>query len=790
MKTTNVIQAAVGNEGVSDDALEMSIDESSSVFLMDALGKLYSQPARAALREYLANGIDAHVEAGGKRPAVEITLPSHENRTLSIRDFGNGISEENFKNILRRYGASTKRHSNKLTGGFGLGAKAGFALNDEFHMTSFQNGHRLKVRIFKNASGKGFIEVIERGSTSLADGLLVELDVPAGNVEELSYESLVADKFFSAYRDSEVQVTAAHKVSGAWGATRYEMKRVPVEDVSLHNTENYEPLEYGGSVIGWIGKATGVRRAPVRAIVGRVAYTVKHDSVAPGMRSYGYSALTNYSDKFGPAMQQLAAFGREIILNLPIGSVDLPSSREEITYNERSLKTIVAISTSVHRIVEENVQRSVNAKATGHEALVEIIGLHSDDYWKASSVMWRGQAAPVDEKATKFNQKAEIVRYHKTDDTRNSLKIKTVTSCYPTELRNWAADTRTKKVMIVAKDEAEFALAMRKMKSNITDFHKSQDVVKNVEVFLFPPNESLAFWFEHGEKMTLDEFLQVGKAFRAAKRAEAKALQAARGGNPAFNTPVKTSAATREVFFVPVNTPVTSSGITLRAEQELNLLTNQSDFYYLSKAEVKELSSELSNLFPTRQGVGGSSAFIDTAYARLLPSLSSILGQDAKIVFVPATRNMEEFVSMYPHVPSIVSALKGRIAQEWNNVKSGKKMDTYLSEIFWLVPNRNRVSLVNQFFRELTPGEKVSMNADLLELNTYMDSTSRAANSRLHVLVGELMGVSYISEISGWMEKKVTAVGKRYPILTLMNPVGARWDELKPEMIRYLKTCK
>ena len=207
MKTTNVVQEAVGYEGVSDDALEMSIDEGSSVFLMDALGKLYSQPARAALREYLANGIDAHVEAGGKRPAIEVTLPSSEKRVLSIRDYGNGMSEDNFSNILRRYGASTKRHSNKLTGGFGLGAKAGFALTDAFHMTSYQNGKRIKVRIFKIAGGKGFIEVIERSTTSEADGMLVEVDVPAGNVEELSYDKLVTDKFFAAYHDTEIIVT-------------------------------------------------------------------------------------------------------------------------------------------------------------------------------------------------------------------------------------------------------------------------------------------------------------------------------------------------------------------------------------------------------------------------------------------------------------------------------------------------------------------------------------------------------------------------------------------------------
>ena len=791
MKTTNVVQEAVGYEGVSDDALAMSIDEGSSVFLMDALGKLYSQPARAALREYLANGIDAHVEAGGKRPAIQVTLPSSEKRVLSIRDYGNGMSEDNFSNILRRYGASTKRHSNKLTGGFGLGAKAGFALTDSFHMTSYQNGQRIKVRIFKIAGGQGFIEVIDRSTTNEADGMLVEVDVPAGNIEELSFEKLVTDKFFAAYHDTEITVTAESRGrANGWGQWRNEMKRIPVEEVSLHNPENYEALEYGGNIIGWIGKRKA-HNSPVRAIIGRVSYEIKRDSNGAGRSYSSYSAHT-YSEKFGPAMVQLNKFDREVILNLPIGSVDLPSSREEITYSERSLKTIVAISTSVHQMVEENVQKVVNSMATGHDALCEIIALHTDDYWKADKILWRGKTPPLEQKlgTPSYKDKASIHKFLKTTEVRKSLSEKTLTSGLPAELRTMQADKRVKTVMITAKDKDEYLLALKKIKTNISDYQKAQEAEKHIQVLLFAADEPLTMWFEQGEKLTLDEFIEVGKSFRSSKRAEAKALQKAQAGNPAFATPAKTTAATREVFWVPVNQEVSGHNpINLSGQTEHSLLSNQSDFYYLSKTEVKDLSAELSNLFPIRRGVGGSQAYIDGSYARLLPTLKNILGDNAKIVFVPATRNMDEFLAAYPNVPSIVPALKKHLQDEWSEVENGKKTDTYFAELFWLVQGRNRVSLINEFFKNLSAGEAVSINADLREIHTYMGPNTRTTNNRLHVLVAELLGKEFPLKVSAWMEVKVSAVGKRYPLLTMMSPVGQSWADLKAEMIRYLKTC-
>lgn len=785
MKTTNVLQAAVANDGVSDDAQEMTIDTDSSVFLMDALGKLYSQPARAALREYLSNAIDAHIEAGGKRPPIEIELPTHNKMTLSIRDYGKGMSEDNFNNVLSRYGASTKRNSNKVHGGFGLGAKAGFAITDSFNMTSYQNGKLVKVRIFKNESGKGFIEVIERSNTSLADGLLVEVDIPASNFKELSNDSLTKDKFFSAYRGTEIKVTG-HQEGASWnnyGST----KSIPIEELSFHNPEYYDVLEYGGSVIGWVSKKRTAYSEPIQAVIGRVVYSITPD------HNVNYSRNNTYSDKFGSEMQNLHKFSRQIVLNIPIGSVDLPSSREEITYSARSLKTIMAVATSAYRMVEESVQRSINEKATGYEALCAVLNLSDESYWKAGEVTWKGKDLPLSKSAplSKFSDSANIIRFLKTSHNRGSFQMETVTSCRPDVVRAWGNGAMT--LMIVAKDMVEYQKSVSRIKTNINDYFKAKGSSRSVQVFFFAPDEPLTEWFSQGEKISLEEFLAVGKAYRAERRAETKALAAARAANLNLNPNVVDTVTVREIpWIATASAELNGSATYLTISGETEALVGATNFYYLSRNEVKEASNSLANLFPTISS-GQSKVRMTTEAEALLRALNKILGADSKIVFLAGNRNMDKFKETYPNIPSVIEAVQTNLKAEWDEIANNGKKDSYLSALFWLTEHKTRTKsiLVQKFMSSLSLGEVQSLNADLQEIHSYLGSRT-AESKNLFSLANELLGWSFGETIIEWVKSKITKLDARYPLLTNLNTISADWKDspaMRNAMMGYLKTC-
>lgn len=82
---------------------------------------LYSDKILAVLREYSANAWDAHRQSGCKDIPIRVTLPTHAEPTLVIRDFGSGLSEEDLYQVYTQYGESTKRESNETVGYLGIG---------------------------------------------------------------------------------------------------------------------------------------------------------------------------------------------------------------------------------------------------------------------------------------------------------------------------------------------------------------------------------------------------------------------------------------------------------------------------------------------------------------------------------------------------------------------------------------------------------------------------------------------------------------------------------------------
>src|SRR5690349_8174125 len=102
------------------ESVKMSFDENSLGFLADVLINLYSDKEMAVIREYSTNARDSHIEAGVDRP-IEVTTPSGLSFFLRIKDYGVGLSKEDIIKIYSKYGASTKRYTNKQGGMLGLG---------------------------------------------------------------------------------------------------------------------------------------------------------------------------------------------------------------------------------------------------------------------------------------------------------------------------------------------------------------------------------------------------------------------------------------------------------------------------------------------------------------------------------------------------------------------------------------------------------------------------------------------------------------------------------------------
>ena len=128
-------EAHVLTEGQTQESIGMSLDLDSAQILMQMLSKnLYSDDIGSAIRECASNALDSHRRAGVDTPiVVSLKAASYNNYEFCVEDFGIGLDADDVRNIISKYGKSTKRNSATELGMMGLGFKAPLAYSSSFY---------------------------------------------------------------------------------------------------------------------------------------------------------------------------------------------------------------------------------------------------------------------------------------------------------------------------------------------------------------------------------------------------------------------------------------------------------------------------------------------------------------------------------------------------------------------------------------------------------------------------------------------------------------------------------
>ena len=173
-----IVHQTIGNKRIDSfslESLEFKIKDANLIF--DILtSKLYNNPLRTMIQEYLSNALDAHKEAGIEDKPIQIILPGNDNQNLIIRDFGVGLSLERIKEIFIYLGESTKNTTNKFIGGFGIGAKSAFAYTNIINLTSFVNGKKYVYTIYLADNKIPKLDLLDVSFTEEENG--VEISIP------------------------------------------------------------------------------------------------------------------------------------------------------------------------------------------------------------------------------------------------------------------------------------------------------------------------------------------------------------------------------------------------------------------------------------------------------------------------------------------------------------------------------------------------------------------------------------------------------------------------------------
>lgn len=149
---------------------------------------LYSDKAGAIIREYSTNAMDAHVQAGLEGKPIVINCPTRFAPTLTIRDYGFGLSEFDIYNVFSSYGESTKRNTNDQVGMMGLGSKSAFCYSDSFTIISHFEGVKKSYLAYIDETNIGKVMLVDEQPT---DETGVEIQVPVKLYDCYQFENAI-----------------------------------------------------------------------------------------------------------------------------------------------------------------------------------------------------------------------------------------------------------------------------------------------------------------------------------------------------------------------------------------------------------------------------------------------------------------------------------------------------------------------------------------------------------------------------------------------------------------------
>jgi hypothetical protein len=171
-------EAHILQEGESQDSIGMSLDLDSAQILMQMLSKnLYSDSIGSTIRECASNALDSHRRVGIDKPIiVSFERNSGDNYEFSVEDFGIGLDADDVKNIISKYGKSTKRNSNTELGMMGLGFKAPLAYSSSFYFICRKDGVERKYMMYEGED-VNTIDLLYEQPTTESNGVKVIVPV-------------------------------------------------------------------------------------------------------------------------------------------------------------------------------------------------------------------------------------------------------------------------------------------------------------------------------------------------------------------------------------------------------------------------------------------------------------------------------------------------------------------------------------------------------------------------------------------------------------------------------------
>lgn len=285
-----------GGDATDMDGKTFEIEANEVLF--DALSNnIYTNKIQAVIREVACNAHDANVMVGKHETPIKVYLPNAIEPSFKVVDSGPGMCETAIMDCYTTYGWSDKRNSDDVIGGFGVGTKAPLAYADTFTVVSHHGGMKKTYFIYKDERNFPKIKKIGEEPTGITG---MEVIVPVLSADFANFEREA--EFVFSFFETEPDVVSLTYTPINWDYTN----STKLGQFTLKEY-NYE--------------------RNCRVIMGNVSYDINIDAMnIPEDDKEKYENLISEAN---------------IDMVVPIGFLSVSISRERLSYDKRTTKTLV-----------------------------------------------------------------------------------------------------------------------------------------------------------------------------------------------------------------------------------------------------------------------------------------------------------------------------------------------------------------------------------------------------------------------------------------------------------------
>jgi len=307
-----------------NDVLSMGLQQAASFDIADPqkfisliLDNSYKDPITATVREICQNASEVD-------PNFTVHLPTDLEPWFAVIDNGTGLSRDDLVKYASGIGASTKDKDNTKVGGFGIGMKVPFTMSDQYTIIDRYEGVQYTFSAYKDEFGDAqFVELSTPVHTDEPNGLEIRVPVERFDFIKMKDKFVHALKYFNPKPETNVEVD--------WLEPEYITQG---KDWGLRRKQSHE------------------YSTESRIIMGNLWYPVDDEKIRDG-----------YSDPVGKLLRS------NLDITLPIGSIDLPISREDILYSPRTIKVIRQKCEDIIEEFKVSAQQQIDKLTTPWEAM-------------------------------------------------------------------------------------------------------------------------------------------------------------------------------------------------------------------------------------------------------------------------------------------------------------------------------------------------------------------------------------------------------------------------------------